>query len=292
MPNEYNVGSGLSEQELQFASFWTRNRMTIKKTGYGTLIAVIVVLWGYVSWSLLDAYAISYPREQRIAQNIASNEHAIAAIEAARPQPIQPSGVEVFNGTDGRQDFLVQITNPNPQWWAEFDYRFDTNGEQTPLIKGYVLPKQQRYLTQLGWKGKNRAASAQLLVENLRWRRLDPAAVNRDYDAFFAQRMQLSFDDIAYRKDIVIGSQTVGQSAFTMRNASGYGFWDAELTIVLFRAETPIAVTTFNAREVKPNETRSVAVNWFENLSAISKTEIQANVNLLDPRVYLPSERF
>lgn len=292
MSTNYTIGSGLSEQDLKMASFWMRHQFTVKRLGYGLFIAVTALLWGYVLWSLLDAFAISYPREKRIQQIISGNEHLIGTIDAAKPGSIQPTTVELFNATDGRQDFLVQISNPNPLWWAEFDYRFDVDGEQTPAIKGYVLPTQQRYLTQLGWKGKTRAANAQLIVENLRWHRLDPRAVNGNYNAYLAQRMRLSFDNLKYNKDIVVGTQTVGQSTFALNNPSGFGFWDAELTIILYRADVPIAVTVINAKEVKPNETRPMAVNWFENLSAISKTEIQTNVNVLDAKAFLPSERF
>ena len=292
MPNEYNVGSGLSEQELKMATFWMRHQFNIKRLGYGSLIAVIALCWGYVLWSLLDTYAISFPREKRIQEIIKGNEHLIAAIDAAKPQPIQPSTVEIFNATEDRQDFLVQISNPNALWWAEFDYRFDLGGEQTPILKGYVLPKQQRYLTQLGWKGKMRAANAQLIVENLRWRRLDPRVIGRDFDSYLAQRLRISFDDIKYLKDIVVGSQTVGQTSFALSNPTGFGFWDVELTIILFRAENPVAVSVIHVKEIKPNEKRPLAVNWFENLSAISKTEIQANANVLDPKTFLPTGRF
>ncbi len=289
MPDDHIIGSGMSEQEMQVASFWVRNRIPLRSLGYGALATLGAICWLFVLWTLLDAYAISYPRESRIPLRILQNSLAVDGLNATAPRPIQPSETTVFEATDGRQDFLVELTNNNPLWWAEFDYRFDASGEQTPMRKGYILPMSKRYLTELGFKAQTRGRTGRLIVENIKWHRVDPAAVDRDYAAYAANRLQFRFDNLSYTRDLTIGTQTVGQSSFVFVNESAYGYWGVDLTVILFRGSTPVGVTTIEKRQVTPGAQMPVSINWFENLAGVSKTEVQANVNILDWSSYLPT---
>ncbi len=292
MPEPYTIGSGLSEQELALASWWVRHGIGLKRVGYGALAGLSLCLWGFTTWSVVDAYLISEPRESRIIQHIVQQGIAMEALNTATPQPLLPSDVTVAAGTDGRQDVLVQLSNVNAQWWAEFDYLFDSNGQRSATRTSYILPEQQRYLTELGWSDTNGVLQPQLSLLEVRWHRLQPKTVEHDYKAFFQKRFQLTFDEITYKKDLIIGNQSVGQTTFLLHNPSGYGFWSTDLTIILYRLDTKIAFTTINIKELRPGETRPITVNWFENLSSITKTEVYADVNVLNPTVYLPGQRF
>ena len=103
---------------------------------------------GFTTWSVVDAYLISEPRESRIIQHIVQQGIAMEALyrHLNRFSP----DVTVAAGTDGRQDVLVQLSNVNAQWWAEFDYLAHSNGQRSATRTSYIL-EQQRYLTELGW---------------------------------------------------------------------------------------------------------------------------------------------
>jgi len=292
MAENHVIGSGMTERELGMASFWARHRIILRRVGYGALIAVDALLWIFILWSLLDAYVISYPREQRITTNITQNAITAASLELATPRPVQPSVVQVFDSTDGRQDFLVELVNPNAQWWADFTYQFDAGGALTPERKGFLLPNEPQYLTEIGWKGKTRASSGALRVTGVTWHRINPTDVDRDYAAFRDKRLQIAFEDVTYKNDLQIDKKTIGQTGFTLKNNSAFGYWAADLTIILYRATTPVAVTRLTVTELKPGESRPMTINWFENVGDVTRTEIQANVNVLDPRVYLSTDRF
>ncbi|PIP60615.1 hypothetical protein COX00_02290 [Candidatus Uhrbacteria bacterium CG22_combo_CG10-13_8_21_14_all_47_17] len=292
MAETYNIGSGLSEQELDLASFWVRNRSLLQKISHGLLIGFSVLTWGFVLWSLLDAYAISYPREARITQIVANNQLAIQGLESSRPKTVQSSEVSVFSATDGREDFLVELTNPNAQWMATFTYQFNSNGELTPQREGYILPNSQRYLTELGFTPQKLAPTARLVVDNIQWRRVNPNEVDGNYQDFAARRLLFDFANIDFQKTVTLANQDVGQSSFDFTNQSAYGYWNVDLTVVLFRGTIPVGVTTITEHEVKPGEQRPVTINWFENPSGITKTEVQANTNIFDPNNYLEAARF
>lgn len=292
MPEPYNIGSGLSEQELQFASFWVRNHLKIRAAGFGLLAALSALLWIFVIWSLLDAYAISYPRENRIPRRIMQNALVTDSLLATTPKSVQISEVSVFNATEGRQDMLVELTNPNEQWNARFDYSFELAGERTPIRQGYILPSSRRYLTELGYAGKSKGQTAKLVVENIRWERINPSEVDQDYKTFAERRLLVTSENIKYENDVPLASGVTGRTSFLLKNESAYGFWSSNVHAVLFRGSSPVGVTSVAVRELKPGEIRPMEIDWFDNLTGISKTEVRIDVDILNPQNYLPTSRF
>ncbi len=292
MPDQYHVGSGFSDEELALASWWVRHGFVLKRIGYGFLIGLGACLWTYTIWSLLDGYIISEPRESRIVQHMLQTTLTPEAFTHATPQPLLPSDTTVLQNTDNRQDIIVELSNSNLQWWAEFDYRFEMGGELSATRTGYILPESQRYLTELGWKGTSAVTNPQLLIDHVRWHRVRPEEVEKNYIAFRDKRLQLSFGEVTYKKDLTIGDQQVGQTTFVLHNPTGYGFWSADITIILYRLDNKVAFTTINVKDIKPGETRPMSINWFDNLTGISKTEIRADVNVLEKASFLPGQRF
>jgi hypothetical protein len=290
MAEEYRIGSGFTERELATASWWVRHHLGLRKALFIGLIGTSILTWGYTAWSLLDAYAISYPRERRIPVIIARDQFFPAGIVQSAPQPLQPTEVNSFPNTENRQDLWVELTNPNLNWWAEFRYQFQTGETKTEARKSFILPGSTKSLTELGWSGN--LSSPNLIVENIVWHHTDPNVVGADYDAYAVARLPFTFEDPVYKSDLVVGTKTVGQTDFILRNPSGFGYWSVELTIILYRDTTPIAINTITQRQIKPGEVRPVSLNWFENPIGVTRTEVRASVNILDPQSFLPSERF
>ena len=279
--------------ELRLATWWVQNRLRLRRLGYGVLIAIAALLWLYVIWGLLDAYVISYPRESRYTRQVALNQQLLTALATDTPQNVSLTDVSVFQATGGRYDLAVDVTNPNPQWWAEFTYSFDLSGEQTPQREGYVLPGSSETLTELGYTPKSKGGtSATLVVQNVRWHRIDPSVVGASYTDFAAKRFNLSFENVSYDTNITLGTQPLGQSTFTLVNDSAYGFWNVDLIIRLYRGSTVVAISKLGITDVQPGEHRTINKVWTSILPGITKTEIIPQVDLLDPSVYLPTTKF
>ncbi len=290
--NENKVG-GLSRNELQFASWWVRNRLMLRRWGYGSLIALCVIFWGYAVWGMVDAYVISFPRESRIMRQIAINQQLLAGLESDRPQNVDTSEVSVFNSTANRLDMMVEVTNPNPQWWMEFNYRFNVSGEDTPLRTGYVLPSGKQLITELGFKpGAKGSRTATFAVDNIRWHRIDPNLVGDDYKKFFESRLQVQATNITYDTDIVFDAKRVGQTSFTLVNNGAYGYWNLDVVVRLYRGSSVSAVSVYKVDHFSPGESRDIKLIWPDNLTGVSKTEIIPQVNILNQAVYLPTKYF
>ena len=287
------IGNGFTEGELQFASFWVRHEILIRRLLYGILFGVNALLWGAALWGLLDAYAISYPRESRITAEIAENQFLAQQLQSNRPEGVSTSPVNTFQGTDGRLDMLVKIRNPNARWWAEFTYRFNIAGELTPARSGFVLPGHERYLGEFGYKPDRAGSrSAVLTVDNIRWHRLQPEQVGGDFPEWLTRRNAFEIGDIAFQSDLQIAGKNVGRTSFSVRNATAFGYWSVGLYVILERGSTPVAANYITLERVSPGEVRNINIDWFEQLPGVTNTVVQPVVNYLDTSAYLPTTQF
>ncbi|MBU1630064.1 hypothetical protein KKD88_03245, partial [Patescibacteria group bacterium] len=264
------IGGGFTEGEIKLAGFWVRHGRTAQRVGYGLLIGVNAVLWLYVLWGILDAFAISYPRESRLTQEIAFNQQTLDALERDRPQNIASGNPLVFEITDNRYDMVVDLENQNEQWWAEFNYRFNLSGEQTPLRNGFIMPQTKIALTELGFRPKAQGnARAQLEVENIRWHRLNPAQIGESYKNYELNRFNVAFENADFDNTLVLGSQTIGRSSFDVVNRGAFGYWSLDLAVKIYRGGTVLGVNKITLTQLVPGESRHVEMDWFEKLPTV-----------------------
>lgn len=292
MPDEIPGGS-FTTGELKFASWWVAHGTQVKRGTMIGLIAASSIVWGYTLWSLLDAYAISYPRESRITRQIAINQQLLTALETDRPREVTVSPVIVAQTTDNRIDMTVEVTNPNEQWWAEFNYRFNLSGEQTGVRTGYVLPGSRQVIGELGFTPTSKGGkNASFVLENIHWRRIDPSLVGASYEEFAKKRLDLAFENVKYTTDITLGTRKIGQTSFTLVNKSAYGFWNVNFVVRLYRGTSIAATNMVQLSNVLPGELRDVEIVWLDNVPNVTRTEIIPQVNLLDPSAFLPTTYF
>lgn len=290
--SQERIGS-FTHGELQVASWWVRHHLEVRRFGYGFVITLCAIFWGYAIFGLVDAYVISYPRESRITRQIAINQQLLADLENDRPQEVSLSEITVLTAPADRLDFMVEVMNPNPQWWAEFNYRFTVSGEGTPMRKGYVLPSGRQVLTELGYAPQSRGGrAATVSIENVRWHRVDPTLTNGDYPAFYKNRFQFAADKLRYDTDIVFNSRRVGQTSFTLNNPSAYGFWEVEALVRLYRGGSLSAIQSVKLQKVRPGEKRDVQIVWPDNLTGVSKSEVIFQANVLDRSSFLDPQFF
>lgn len=284
MSAEYSTGSTLSDRDLELASFWVRNRTLLRRVGYGTLIGIASILWAFVLWSLLDAYAISYPVESRIPRRILQNQNALAPLFLKGPAPLRPADIVTFSNTDGRIDALVEIENSNDVWWAEFDYAFALGSQRTATRRGFILPNSRRFLAEPGIASAG--AQPELIIENLNWKRITPDQIGESLESFLSFREPV-VSGIVYARDQTVGTQVVGRSTFTVTNKSAYGYYDPEFVVVLLRGGSPAAVTRITKNRLYAGETAPFDIQWFDQPAGITETIVQTGINYLNADTYI-----
>lgn len=287
MSADYSTGSTLSDRDLELASFWVKHRILVRSLGYGSLIALAGLLWIFVLWSLLDAYAISYPVESRIARRIIQNQNALAPLFLKGPSPIRPADVVTFSNTEGRTDAMVEIENRNDVWWAEFDYAFSFGDQRTATRRGFILPSSRRFLAEPGISANG--AQPELIIENLSWKRITPDQVGESLAVFMANR-EPTVADVTYARDQTVGTQVIGRSTFNVTNATAYSYYDPEFVVVLLRGGSPAAVTRITKNRLNAGETIPFDIQWYDQPSGITETIVQPEINYLNPASYIRPE--
>lgn len=280
------IGSGHSPDALRLADWISQHRLTLRQLGYGALILIVALTWGFSLWTLLDTYAISYPREQRIPLRIASLFISDAANAFTAPAPLDIGGAQSLIQEGSRRHIYAPISNPNPRWWAEIRYRFRDGGSESPLRNAALLPQETRLLTELGWD-KGGLSSPSLSIESVVWRRIDPVLTDGDYLTYKQQRLQLITTDPTYQSDLEIEGRRLGRSTFTLKNPSGYTYRDVEFLTLVSREGSVVGIQKLVLPTIPPGSEQVITQIWPENPLAVTKTEVQTFVHLLDPETFV-----
>ncbi len=281
------IGSGHSQQELAAARWWVTNRLTLRTLGYGALIGWCVLTWGYGLWTLFDAYALSYPKEQRFIARMATTAITEEAQRLSAPTPLEPGAAYALPLDGNRQQLFAPANNPNPLWWATIRYRFRDGNTETPLRSATLLPNESRTLTELGWEGPSLRAPS-LSIESVEWKRIDPALTGGDYAAFKARHANLVADRPTYTSNLELEGKTLGQSTFTLRNPSGFSYRNVELLTFLRRGGEIVGINRLALPSIAAGASQTVALVWPEHPQNVSSVEVRPFVSILDPETFRP----
>lgn len=287
----YYIGSGFSDKELAAAHWWVRHQIGLRRALFIGLGLFCALTWGYAIWVAFDTYVLSFPKESRIVGRIIAASLDTGTLDSSVPQALQSGNGLSFLISGNRQDLVAQLTNPNDDWWAEFTYHFDLGGEQTPEQQGFLMPQETFPIMQLGNNG-HRTAAANLQITNVRWHRLDRSVISHGYPAFQDEHWQLHTEQLSYKNDLDYNGKKIGQTNFILKNNTGFGYWGIDVAVLVYRLDQLVGVNIVRMENLKPGESRPVSLNWFENLSGITKTVVIPHANVFDPRLYLSSERF
>jgi hypothetical protein len=279
------IGSGHSQQELNAARWWVKNRLTLRTLGYGALIGWSVLTWGYGLWTLFDAYALSYPKEQRYVQRMAETAVTEEANRLSAPAPLEPGGTTILPLGGTRQQVFAPVNNPNPLWWAVIQYRFRDGSTETPLRRTAVLPGEARLLTELGWEGAS-LRTPSLSIETTEWKRIDPYVTEGNYPAFKERHSAIVADRASYTSNLELEGKTLGQSTYTLRNPSGFSYRNVELLTLLKRGDLVVGINRLTLPSVSAGASQTIALVWPENPIGVNSVEVRPFISLLDPETF------
>ncbi len=280
------IGSGHSAQELQFASWWVRHRLTLRQIGYGGLALWVLVSWGYGFWVLFDTYALSYPKEQRIPARIALIAPTADALNLAAPLPLQIGSASTVAADDSRRHALAPVSNPNPLWWAEISYRFRTGEQEGRMQTTVLLPGQTRILGEFGLALNS--GTPNISIESTTWKRIDPSiTLPADYEAYKTERFPVALDTPTYSTDLSISGTSLGKSTVTLRNPSGYTYRNVEILTLLYRDGSVVGAQKLLIPLLSAGSSQIVEQIWPESPTGVDRVEVQPFVNILDPQTFV-----
>ena len=159
---EYTTAESSYRREVMV----TTAQPLIKKLFFGVWIFIdlVLILVFILSLAYYLGFGISLENRQisRIGNNIAV-QNAVSVSRQAEELDIDTS--RILSLGEGKYDYLVEITNPNSDWYAEFDYYFSSSSGETEVRQGYVMPSETKAITSLNQASSTRPSNPDLEIQ-------------------------------------------------------------------------------------------------------------------------------
>lgn len=275
------------QRKYKVSSWWLRNKETLRKIGIGLFIAFDTILIGFVLWTFIDTYLVSYQEEQgAVVGMISQGQQDIRSYSQAHAaEPVDTDEPRSFFVQDNRYNVYTTIENPNTEWYATFEYSFNYNGEETDRIPGFVLPGEERPLAILGVESDSTPRGLEINLHNFEWHRVDRQAVG-EYEEWKEDHLDFIIEDATFTSDIEVDGERIGRSSFTVTNNTAYSYFEPTFYILLQRGGSVVGVNRAVVSGLEPGEERQVRVNWFGTLPAVTQVEVIPAINIFDEDAY------
>lgn len=292
-----NEGGLLLEEGKEFRRFyrlslwWVTHRSLLVRIGYGALIVVDALLLAFAVWHLSDAFAFSYGKEQRAIYEMVvrgqTDLNAYTRGNAARD--LEQGEARVMSIGSGRYDLYATILNPNDDWWAKFEYVFESGGEEVARDAGFILPGEQKPVLSLALESDKPFPSVEFSIDNVEWHRIDHHIVS-DYQTWSQDRLDLVVEDARFTTDMKLDGEMFGRLSFNVTNKTAFSYYDPVFYLILKRGSSVVGVSRTTLQELESEEETTVNVNWFGTLPLVSDVDVIPEVNIFDLDAYKPLE--
>ena len=276
-------------RRYRFSLWWVEHRIQLKRNGIILFVVCDVLVLLFVFWNLIDAYALKYDAEQLAVTSLTQeNQDALHAYTVARAaEPLTFIDASVFLSADNQYDFYTELTNPNADWWAEFQYTFTFSGGETSVKSGFILPNEQKPVVELAFASTTPVESAQLTIQNVTWHRVDHHLI-ADYKKWSTDRLRLEIQNPVFSQDTTIAAHTLSRSVFTVKNNSPYSYYRPVFYLLLKQGSRIAAVNRTSLASLDADSKQDVVVNWFGVVPSNATVEVIPEINIFDPGVYKP----
>lgn len=269
---------------LDFGYWYVTHKLLLKRILIGILIALNVLLVGYVVFALVQHYALSYTGFRSDLQDL-RNGGQLAQIQAIRqsqfPQDIRVTAIRVYEAGESR-NLVATVTNPNAQWTATFDYYFQVGDGATDTRKGFIYPGESKSVIDLGVSLPGPVQ--QLQIENVSWRKVN------NFSNVYAERYDFSVENVVFtpaRTSEISDQVPVSRVRFDITNNTAYNYSNPVFLILLRSGGQVAAVTTTAIEALYSGATETIEATLFQNLPQIQDVQIIPQINIFDEDVYL-----
>lgn len=288
---KYDDIEGVTFKKLFFGLWYIEHRALLIKLGLSSLGLV-----GLVTWMIFFYYFGSYifkgmKEDENILQQITDKniiDHTYIKQSAA--QELELGQPRVFRSS-GQIDFIAQVKNPNSRHWAEFVYYFHAGSQKIGARQGFIMPGESKYLFALGQDAALDAGSAQLVLEDVVFSRVNPHIIP-DWTDYYNKHMALTVSDISYQSDQKTSDNRIetGRLEFGIYNGSPYNYWSVGLNIIFLNFSNPVGAYYYKITEFKSEEDKNIKITVFNPPANIDEVLISPEINILNQKNYMNFE--
>lgn len=281
----------MTEKSLKWGYWWVNNRAQLARSGTIALAVVAFLMLAYGGYGFYDWFFGHGVAERQVGRVLGQPDIPTEVIRKTRLQPLAYGSADLIEVNGQTSDLYVEVTNPNPHAWAEFDYYFADGENQLGQSKhDFILPSSTKNLYQLGVKGEGHQG-AQMRFSSLVWHRVDKHVTGPDIIGWMRARLNLRLEDVAFRAPELTDPVPVGRATFKIVNDTAYSFWRLGFFVRLIGSSRDVGVNYVTISELRAGQSRTVEASWFNDLPTVREVQVMTDVNIFDPGVFIPPGR-
>lgn len=264
---------------LGYGYWYADNEEKIRRIVKIALIVFAVLAWLIFFFNLLK-YLLAEAGNKTIGWGIIEQRSDYEAINKAQAPALPQFGdVSVFPSGENLADFAVTVTNPNPRWRLELDYKFVWPAGETVSQRSVVLPNEKNVLTAAGVTANSLPANPDLQFEIIRWER-----VKNQPRLDFAEEAR---NNLEYSDVVVGGGSGFSIAKYTVTNNGLYTILDPKFLVVAagFNGQ-PVAIGINSDDKIESGETLTFEYRWIYDLPASVEAEIFPLIDFFDGSIY------
>ncbi len=286
--SQYTDPTGeLSNKDLAFSSWFVRNKIFLRKITIGVLLAWIVI-GGLYSILVLGSYLFSgfwRDRDARL-QTLQGFENYTQIQPSYGAQNLLLDSARLFQIGE-TYDFSALAQNPNEDFVARIRYKYVFDGGETPSKVVTILPKKKVPLTIYGFKSDIYPVGSRLVVEEMRWRRVDPHVVP-DTQSYVVARTNFLVDNLIIERN-PIGGALPPRITFDIKNDTAYSYYEGRFALVLLGGGSIEGVIPLTIKEFRAGQNFPVDIRPAFSIAGIDDVEVIPLMDVFDPNEFLPA---
>lgn len=289
----YTGPEGITTQQLEIGLWYVEHKQKLKMALIGLIIIAAAVSWAYTIYGFAYYLARGLNQDEILAKQLVETSslgHDYVLSLSAKKLAVAPVGI--LQSADGKYDLYAQMENNNQKWWAEFDYYFIAAGRQTEKVHGYVLPLEAKYFFSLAKDFENPPAAAALILENVKWQRINPHQI-QDWHDYYTKHLAIAIADVKFTPAAaspLSEKLNLNQLSFNAINQTAFNYWDTGFTILLFRDGGLVNLNHYILNDFMSGQKRLVAISWPGDIGQVDKVEIVPEINIMKDDIYIPYE--
>jgi len=217
-------------------------------------------------------------------------DHAVVAAMSA--QDLRFQDVKTFKVLDNRYDLSALVTNPNKKFYAEFDYYFVGNGQETEKKHGFILPGDSKYFLKLGQDFSKTPNDIEFRIADIAWMKIDSKKIP-NWENFKNERLNIKTDGAQFsasKSTVLTEKLDLNELKFTVHNYTIFNYWQVGIKILLYSRGEIVGVNEYAVDNLKADESRDIVMTWPGRFSRIDDIVIIPELDVTKGNIYIDYE--
>ncbi|OGF28574.1 hypothetical protein A2331_04220 [Candidatus Falkowbacteria bacterium RIFOXYB2_FULL_34_18] len=286
----YKDPEGLTVRKMTIGLWFVEHRKMMINTFYGLLVLIGVATWGLFFYTFGSYLLFGIREDQLLLKGIIETnivDHQYLVSRGAKELKIDR--VQILK-IDGKYDFLVQIENPNKEYWAEFDYVFFTKNQEFGRARSFILPGEQKFILSLGQEFDFVPLTAGINIENVSWSRINKHTYP-DWQEFRNTHLNFKIEDIVFtsaKETLLTEKINLSDLKFTVHNDTPYNYWNINFVILLKgQSNQIVGVNKYVLENVASEGVYNINVAWPGRIADVKNVFVFPEVDVTRDDIYI-----